>query len=247
MASLPTADQVYLALLDDSVPKIARQAGVSWETVWNHPQNAELRATRHPQVLRKGDRVFVPAPEQKQVDVAVGNRHYFTKLAAFETLRVQLLLDGAKRKPEFWRLEVEGCPPVQEDKGKRTGPDPTAAQFGARIDSGGLLVATIPGRADRAMLFMAWRGDQPDPFHAGPHEMAAASSTPRTAAIALQFRTLAPHGDPLGASQRLRNLGYDCQLCSRWSPGLDAALKAGAGDHVSRGDAIALIQGKHGS
>lgn len=234
MANLPTADQVYLAELDDSVPKIAREAGVPWETVWNHPKNAELRATRHPQVLRKGDRVFVPAPEQKQVDVAVGNRHYFTKLAAFETLRVQLLLDGAKRKPEFWRLEVEGCPPVQEDKGKRTGPDPTATEFGARIDTGGMLAATVPGWANRATLLVAWRADP-------------RGSERRTAAIALQFRWLAPHSDPLGASQRLRNLGYDCELTRYWSPGLDAALRASAGDRASRQDAIALVRGQHGS
>ena len=82
MANLPTADQVYLALLDDSVPKIAREAGVPWEAIWNHPKNAELRATRHPQVLRKGDPVFVPAPEQKQVNVAVGNYPGSVTLAA---------------------------------------------------------------------------------------------------------------------------------------------------------------------
>ncbi len=235
MANLPTADQVYLALLDDSVPKIAREAGVPWEAIWNHPKNAELRATRHPQVLRKGDPVFVPAPEQKQVDVAVGNRDYFTKLAAFETLRVQLVLDGAKQKPEFWRLEVEGCPPVGEDRGKRTaGTDPTATEFGARIDAGGLLVATVPGWANRATLLVAWRGD--------PRE-----SDRRTAAIALQFRWLAPPGDPLGVSQRLRNLGYDCELTRHWSLGLDAALRACAGDRASQQDAVALVRGQHGS
>ncbi len=48
-----------------------------WETIWNHAQNAELRANRNPQVLHEGDEVFVPTKVPKKFRCMTGQVHTF--------------------------------------------------------------------------------------------------------------------------------------------------------------------------
>jgi N-acetylmuramoyl-L-alanine amidase len=50
----------------DCVLSIAEQYGFFWETVWNHPSNAELKKKREdPAILYPGDVVFVPEKRLK--------------------------------------------------------------------------------------------------------------------------------------------------------------------------------------
>ncbi len=49
----------------------------SYRTVWDHPDNAPLRATRSPHVLAPGDEVMVPDLEVRTADAATERRHRF--------------------------------------------------------------------------------------------------------------------------------------------------------------------------
>ena len=45
----------------DSIPSLAHDNGHFWETLWNHGDNAALKALRKtPNILMPGDEVFVP-------------------------------------------------------------------------------------------------------------------------------------------------------------------------------------------
>jgi len=66
-----------------------------WETIWEHGENASLRAARaNPQVLAPGDRIYIPslAELQKQEVVATGAAHVF-KLQVVPSFLTLYVLD----------------------------------------------------------------------------------------------------------------------------------------------------------
>src|SRR5580658_8230901 len=77
--------------------KIAHQHKFSkWETIWSHPNNAELRKRRSPNILYPGDRIFIPAPSSKEQSCQTDQKHRFQVKNLWDTFRIQLL-DGFKR------------------------------------------------------------------------------------------------------------------------------------------------------
>jgi N-acetylmuramoyl-L-alanine amidase len=52
----------------DRLSKIAHEAGVDPQAIWDHPANAELKKKRaHPEILLPGDRLFVPDKNPEQL------------------------------------------------------------------------------------------------------------------------------------------------------------------------------------
>jgi N-acetylmuramoyl-L-alanine amidase len=52
---------VYTAGQGDSTTRIAFRNGFFWKTVWEHPENSELKSKRKdPNILLPGDTVFIP-------------------------------------------------------------------------------------------------------------------------------------------------------------------------------------------
>src|SRR5262245_657447 len=81
----------YRVQRGDCISSIAHAFNLSWETVWNHPNNADLKkARKDPNILKEGDIVHVPDLEQKQCEVATGAVHRFKvkKMTAQLKLRI---------------------------------------------------------------------------------------------------------------------------------------------------------------
>lgn len=90
--------RVHVAAEGESVESIAYQYGHFWETVWNAPENASLRALRkEPNILVPGDAVTVPALREKSVAVATTRVHTFRRRGVPSVLRVQLLAANRPR------------------------------------------------------------------------------------------------------------------------------------------------------
>lgn len=63
----------------------------SFKPIWDHPENAELRALRaNPNILFPGDRVFIPDRGQRQEDGQTEQRHRFVTPATRLELRVEV-------------------------------------------------------------------------------------------------------------------------------------------------------------
>lgn len=118
----------------DCLASLAAKYGVPWQTIWDHPDNADLKAKRQdPHALLPGDVVVVPDLRPKQESGATETRHSFRRKGETPVLRVRLLKAGQPRANEKFRIVIDGS--WQEG---RTGPDgmlevkvPAGAQGGA--------------------------------------------------------------------------------------------------------------------
>lgn len=94
----------------DCIYSIAFENGFFPDTIWNHPQNKELKAKRKdPNVLFPGDVVFVPDKRIKEVSKATDQQHRFRVKNVPAKFRLQLLKDDQPRANEPYVLNVDGA------------------------------------------------------------------------------------------------------------------------------------------
>jgi N-acetylmuramoyl-L-alanine amidase len=69
----------YTIKQGDHLSRIAQQNGFfDYRTVWDHPQNSELKKKRvNPNVLMPGDVLFIPEKKAKALQVSTGAKHVF--------------------------------------------------------------------------------------------------------------------------------------------------------------------------
>lgn len=79
--------------------KIAARYGiVNWkQVIWQHPENAKLALCRDPNILFPGDRVFIPAPKQKELECGTDQSHSFVLETEHDEFR--LTVKDADDKP----------------------------------------------------------------------------------------------------------------------------------------------------
>ncbi|MFO7561479.1 MAG: peptidoglycan-binding protein [Enhygromyxa sp.] len=93
----------------DSVAKLAEAHGLAPETIWEHPENAELEALRKDMnVLAPGDVLVIPKPRPREVRGATNERHVFRRRGVPMLFRVQLFEGNEPRREQPFVLEVEG-------------------------------------------------------------------------------------------------------------------------------------------
>jgi hypothetical protein len=93
----------------DSVTSLAEQYGFFWETIWNHAENAEIRAKRKdPNIIYPGDEVYIPELRRKEENRATGARHRFKKKGVPAMLKLRLTRLGKPRAHESYTLVLDG-------------------------------------------------------------------------------------------------------------------------------------------
>ena len=93
----------------ESIGSIAKQSGMFWETIWNHPENAALKQKRDdPNVLRPGDEVFIPETQLNHVEGGTQTRHRFRVKGVPALLQIQFLLNEKPRANEPYELDIDG-------------------------------------------------------------------------------------------------------------------------------------------
>jgi hypothetical protein len=131
----------YTVQQGDCVSSIADQYGLLWKTVWNHPNNANLRQLRKdPNVLYPGDQLFVPDLTEKEVARPTDQRHKFVKKGDPAKLKIRLLDQDKPRVGVPYTLEIDGV-----------------LKSGV-TDSGGFVRQPLPPGAQRGKLMV---GDGP--------------------------------------------------------------------------------------
>lgn len=101
---------IYTVKPGDCMASIAVECRFFWETLWNLPENAELKRIRKdPYVLLPGDRVFIPDLRIQELPCSTDERHTFRKKGVPERLRIVLTDEDDRPIPNKpYVLEVDG-------------------------------------------------------------------------------------------------------------------------------------------
>ena len=93
----------------DCLISIAAEYGFFWETLWNLPENAQLKRVRKdPNVLLSGDLLTVPERRHKDESCAVDARHSFVRRGTPAKLIMHFVEDGEPLAGEEYVLDIDG-------------------------------------------------------------------------------------------------------------------------------------------
>ncbi|HEU0123752.1 MAG TPA: peptidoglycan-binding domain-containing protein [Bryobacteraceae bacterium] len=102
------SEEKYIVSLGDSIPSLAHDNGHFWETLWNHGENAELKAKRkNPNILAPGDEVHIPPIRVQDFQGGTDMRHKFVRKGIPAKLKMQLFLLGEPRRNEPYTLILD--------------------------------------------------------------------------------------------------------------------------------------------
>jgi N-acetylmuramoyl-L-alanine amidase len=127
---------IYEVKQGDCLSSIADEHGFFWQTLWDHPNNANLKQKRKdPNTLLPGDRVHIPDKRPKEERRPTNQMHKFRLFGVPTKLRLRILLDNKPRANEPFTLEVDGVITrgTTSSSGKIEISIPPRAQFGKLI------------------------------------------------------------------------------------------------------------------
>jgi hypothetical protein len=107
--SEPVGRGDYIVQPGDCMESIAAAHGLFWQTLWDHPDNADLKRARgDPNVLLAGDRVTIPEKRPKEYSGATEQRHKFRRKGVPGRLQLTLMKGDRPRANEAYTLEIGG-------------------------------------------------------------------------------------------------------------------------------------------
>lgn len=93
----------------ECIESIADKYGLFWETIWNDPQNSDLREQRDdPDALLPGDIVFVPDKRRREEQGATEQKHRFRRKGVPSLLQIAVKHQGNPLANEPYVLKMEG-------------------------------------------------------------------------------------------------------------------------------------------
>lgn len=122
----------------EGTSSLAKKNGFFWKTIWNHPENSELRQKRKDHnVLHQDDDIFIPDKELKTVSKSTDAEHTFKRKGEPCQIKLQLFSNqDTPRANEAYTLDVEG------------------SLIDGKTDGEGILKHFIPGEAKSARLIL---------------------------------------------------------------------------------------------
>ena len=76
----------------ETTSSLAQKYGLFWETIWDHPENEQLRNLRkNHNVLFPGDKIFIPAVRIREESVITDKKHRFQRKGIPEKLNMQFI------------------------------------------------------------------------------------------------------------------------------------------------------------
>jgi len=130
--------KIHIVRKGECISSIAYRYNLFPETVWNHSGNDDLRETREdPNVLREGDRLFIPGPRQKKVTLETGKRHQFRRKGVPARFRLKIL-NGDQPRPNIeFELLIDDEIVIE-----------------GKTDGDGVLDVSIPADAKKGVLLL---------------------------------------------------------------------------------------------
>ncbi|HUT35060.1 MAG TPA: peptidoglycan-binding domain-containing protein [Planctomycetota bacterium] len=126
-----------IASQGDSIPSLAKEHGFFADTIWNHGENADLKALRKDRnVLAPGDEVYIPDKRLRDESRPTDAKHRFKRKGEPQRLKIKLLCSGRPRANEDYVLRF----PDQIVQGK--------------TDAEGKIEQRVPGDVHEALLLL---------------------------------------------------------------------------------------------
>jgi hypothetical protein len=143
-AAGPVGTGDYEVQPGQSVDSIAYDHGLFWQTIWNDPNNQQLRqARKNPNILLPGDRVFIPQKREKQEPGATEKRHRFKRKGVPAGLNVVMKdSQGKPRAGLAYTLVIEGV------------------MTSGKTDAAGRIQCPIPPNATSGRLVLGDQGQE---------------------------------------------------------------------------------------
>lgn len=190
----------------DCISSIAYENGFFPDTIWNHPDNTELKRLRKEMnLLEVGDIVKIPEKEEKEESAAPEQKHRFRKKGVPAKLKMKIL----KEQPLDEQTESTQQPAADQEDTQYEEPEEVTGfeqeswancPFRLIIDG-----QTMEGNTDGDGFV-----DIPIPPNARQGKLIMNPSQPDERIIPLQLGTLGAAGEIAGMKRRLSNLGYNC-------------------------------------
>lgn len=93
----------------ETTSSLAKKKGFFWRTIWEHGENADLRAKRKdPNVLFETDDIFIPEKVVKKVSKGTEAEHVFKRKGEPTKIKMQLFKSGKPRADESYIIDVDG-------------------------------------------------------------------------------------------------------------------------------------------
>lgn len=127
----------------ETTSSLAKKHGFFWQTIWDHPENAELKAKRKdPNVLFADDDIFIPEKKTKQVSKGTEQEHVFKLKGTPAKFKMALFKNGEPRANEPYVLDIDGTTTngTTDGDGKLEHFIPPDASSGRIIMKGGRLI-----------------------------------------------------------------------------------------------------------
>lgn len=123
----------YICKDDDCMASIAVNHGFFWKSLWNHPDNGNLKEQRkNPNVLLANDIVYIPEKTKRLENGETEQRHKFRRKGIPSRMRIRLLHYGQPRAgiPYVFRVEQTTIEGQTDDDGCVSLPVPPEAKLG---------------------------------------------------------------------------------------------------------------------
>lgn len=105
----PVGQGEYIVKDNDCMSSIAEAHGHFWRTIWDDPDNAELKSVRRdPNVLMPGDRVTIKQITPKSVSKATNASYKFRRKGVPAKLHIRLMKHGKPRANQSYRVDIDG-------------------------------------------------------------------------------------------------------------------------------------------
>ena len=99
----------YQVRQGECISSIAFEKGFFPDTIWDHPNNKELKARRKdPNILMPGDVVHVPDKRLKELSESTNQVYKYRVKNVPAKLSIRILFDGEPRRNEPFVLDVNG-------------------------------------------------------------------------------------------------------------------------------------------
>lgn len=98
----------YTVRQGDCLNNISEKNGLFWQTVWDDPDNKELKQLRKdPNLLFPGDKLNIPEKRPKEENCACETKHRFRKKGVPAKMKVQLLIEDEPIKNQPFSLMID--------------------------------------------------------------------------------------------------------------------------------------------